>query len=194
VLVLYDNPASSNALKVRVLLAELDMTCERIVIELTDERPDWYLKVQPSGMVPCLVDGEVIIRESNSILRYLAAREGREDLYPSDLATRAQIDTVMDALSINVRPFLWPAESIVIYGSPDEGRWREELAEALAAWEALLVGPDYCTGSFSIADCAAVGRLMHLERLEIDLARYPATTAMLAAVRSRPSYAAATSG
>lgn len=190
-LTLYDNSASSNALKVRILLHELGLPFEAISIALTDDRPDWFVELQPFGTVPCLVDGDLVVRESNSALRYLADREGRDDLYPSDLARRVEVDTLMDALSVNVRPFLWAAESVVIYGAPDASDWRGELAIALAAWDRMLAGPEYCTGAFSIADCAAAGRLMHLERLGLDLEPYPRTRAMLAATRRRPAYRSA---
>jgi glutathione S-transferase len=42
VLELYDHPVSSNALKVRFLLAELGLDYERIRVPIERPRPDWY--------------------------------------------------------------------------------------------------------------------------------------------------------
>jgi glutathione S-transferase len=41
-IVLYDNPASSNAMKVRFMLAELGLPYERRRVPLAHPRPDWY--------------------------------------------------------------------------------------------------------------------------------------------------------
>ena len=191
-LTLYDNPDSSNALKARILLAELGLDHRRVTIPLTESRPPDYREIQPSGLVPCLVDGDVVVRESNTILRYLADREERDDLYPRDPARRATVDTLMDAMSINLRPFLWEAERVVIYGERERGPWRADLARELSAWEGLLVGPEYGAGTFSIADCCAAGRLLHIDRLVTERDVWPRTFAMLESVRARPSYRAAT--
>ena len=80
-LVLYDNPASSNALKVRFLLAELRLPCTRRHVPLGFPRPEWYLEEYPFGTVPFLRDGDLALGESNAILRYLAMREGRTAAY-----------------------------------------------------------------------------------------------------------------
>jgi glutathione S-transferase len=71
------------------------------------ERIDWgggtrpvtdpdFLKLNPVGMIPVLEDAGQLFWESNSIVRYLAAREGRDDLLPADPARRAQIEKWMD--------------------------------------------------------------------------------------------------
>ena len=41
-----------------------------------------FLALNPNGMVPVLIDGELVLWESNTICRYLAARQGRADLTP----------------------------------------------------------------------------------------------------------------
>lgn len=190
VLTLYDNVASSNALKVRFLLGELGLEYRSVEIDLSDPRPGWYLEIHPWGLVPCLVDGELVIPESNTALRYLADREARADLYPADAALRARIDLVMDALSLQLRPALWEVEKSVVYGGPESGEAVAELEAALAAWESLLDPGGWCVaGRFSIADCAAAGRLVHLDRLPVDHHSFPRTMAMLTSARGRAPYA-----
>ena len=56
-LLLYDNPVSSNALKVRFMLAELGLGYERRTVPFDLPRPDWYLAVNPVGGIPALDDG-----------------------------------------------------------------------------------------------------------------------------------------
>ena len=77
---LHDHPRSSNAQKVRFLLSVLGLEYERRTVPFADERADWHVAVNPLGGIPALIDGTVVLAESNAILRYLAAREGRHDL------------------------------------------------------------------------------------------------------------------
>ena len=76
-IVLYTNPASSNAMKVRFLLAELGLEYERTHVPISRPRPDWYVEIYPFGTIPFMRDGDRELGESNAMLRYLANREGR---------------------------------------------------------------------------------------------------------------------
>src|SRR5579863_7325332 len=111
-LVLYDNAASSNAMKVRFLLAELGLDYERRHVPLARPRPDWYLERYPFGTVPFLEDGGLAVGESNAILRYLANRERRDDLYPAEPGARARVDWALDAWSTQFRGGFFPAERV----------------------------------------------------------------------------------
>ena len=50
--VLHDNALSSNAQKVRFLLAELGQTAELREVPFAYPRPDWHLAVNPLGGIP----------------------------------------------------------------------------------------------------------------------------------------------
>src|SRR5450432_113153 len=105
-MLLYDNPVSTNALKVRFLLAELGLAYDRREVPLALPRPDWHLAQNPIGGVPTLSDDGLVLAESNAILRYLAQREGRGDLYPSAPAERAPVDQFLDRFATALRgPF-----------------------------------------------------------------------------------------
>src|SRR5262245_19677010 len=43
-----------------------------------------YLGLNPNGKVPTLVDGDTVVWESNTILRYICNKQGRNDIYPTD--------------------------------------------------------------------------------------------------------------
>ena len=195
-LVLYDNPSSSNGLKVRILLAELGTTPAVVTIPLDGERPASYLEVHPFGTVPCLVDGPLVIVESNTILRYLAQVAERDDLYPSDPARRARVDMLLDALSLSVRPELWSVEEVVLYGLDLPA---EDLAERVAClcdtldrWERLVATNDGYLPDLTIADIAMAGRLVHLDELPLGANRWPVTMRRLGDVRGRDAYRVAT--
>jgi glutathione S-transferase len=61
-----------------------------------------YLKLNPNGKVPTVVDGDTVIWESHTILRYLASKGGKTDLYPTDAAARTQVERWVDWLLASV--------------------------------------------------------------------------------------------
>lgn len=95
---LLGRPTSINVRKVLWLCAELDLA--------VDLQP-WgsgyrstqlpaFLALNPNGLVPVLRDGDFTLWESNTICRYLAAREQRTDLLPTAPRRRAQVEQWMD--------------------------------------------------------------------------------------------------
>ena len=102
---LYDNPISSNALKVRFLLAELGLGYDRREVPLTHPRPGWYLAENPLGGVPALDDGGLVMAESNAILRYLAQRRGGPtSTPPTRPGARSSTSSSTASRSRSVRP------------------------------------------------------------------------------------------
>lgn len=195
-LVLYDNRGSSNARKVRFLLGELGLTARLVDVPIDGERPGWYRDLHPFATVPCLIDGDVVLIESNTMLRYLADREERDDLYPRGAAARARVDQLLDVLSLAIRPALWEVELRSSYATgpvaPEElAEAVRGLASALTAWERLIEPNGYLTGAFSIADVAATARMWLLPQLPIDLTDKPKTRRMLEVVGARPALQAA---
>ncbi|MGO4838762.1 glutathione S-transferase, partial [Rhizobiaceae sp. 2RAB30] len=62
--------------------------------------PD-YLAMNPNGLVPCLKDGDLILWESNAIVRYLARQYGRQPLAAADAGAWASADKWMDWTSLS---------------------------------------------------------------------------------------------
>ena len=88
---------SGNVQKVLWLLEELNMPYEREDYgrQFNNTQTPEYLRMNPNAKVPTLVDGEMIIWESNTILRYLATK-AKSPLYPADAARRTQVERWMD--------------------------------------------------------------------------------------------------
>ncbi|QKW58819.1 glutathione S-transferase N-terminal domain-containing protein [Stenotrophomonas sp. NA06056] len=90
--VLYGKPTSINVRKVLWLCAELDLAFTHDPAPA----PDLLATLNPNRQVPVLRDGDVVLWESNSICRYLAARQGRDDLLPATAQGRAKVEQWMD--------------------------------------------------------------------------------------------------
>lgn len=130
---------SGNVQKVLWLMEELglDYSREDYGRQFGNTADAAYLDINPTGKVPTLVDGDTVVRESNTILRYLCARGG-SDLLPSDPAARAKAELWMDwqLASLNA-PYL---DVFRESKKPEDERGPnlQKLADALAAQLDLL--------------------------------------------------------
>lgn len=90
--------SSINVRKVLWLCEELGLACEQEQYG-SGFRPTNTLEfraMNPNAMVPVLIDGDFVLWESNTICRYLAARERRFDLLPDSPQARASVEKWMD--------------------------------------------------------------------------------------------------
>jgi glutathione S-transferase len=105
---------SVNVQKVLWCLRELDLAYERIDAGMAfgKNREAEYLAMNPNGRVPTLVDGDFVLWESNSIMRYLVlAYRPQSPLYPQPAKIRASVDRWLDwtlsTLQPVDRPVFW---------------------------------------------------------------------------------------
>ncbi|PSH69759.1 glutathione S-transferase [Phyllobacterium brassicacearum] len=102
-----------------------------------------YRTMNPNGLVPTLEDGDLVLWESNTIVRYLASQYGRSTLWIDDAAARAKAEKWMDwttsTLAIPFRDVFWN----VVRLAPDK-----------QDHTALEKGRHNCCGLFSIVDAA----------------------------------------
>jgi len=163
-LTIWGRANSVNVQKVLWCLAELDLSYERIDAGMAfgkNEQPE-YLAMNPNGRVPTLVDGDYVLWESNSIMRYLNLAHGKgAPIYPQSPQARAAVDRWLDwtlsTLQPVDRPVFW-----ALVRTPKEKRdmvaiQKDVDAEAVV-WripEALLATNSYIEGDqFTIADIA----------------------------------------
>lgn len=202
-LVLYDNPVSSNALKVRFMLAEVALVAERRPVPFDLPRPDWYLALNPVGGIPALTDDDFVLAESHAILRYLAERAQRADLYPTDIRERAAVDEFLDRWALTFRPAFFRYESPALgfvpgkgmLGGPPRPEELDAVAEAIAPTLALLdslIDPSgLALGRFTIADVAAAPILFRTTKTGLDLGSYANLTHWRDTLLARAAFEAA---
>jgi glutathione S-transferase len=119
---------SGNVQKVIWLLEEIGQPYQREDYgrQFNNTQDAAYLALNPNGKVPTLVDGDTVVWESNTILRYLANKLGASKLYPADPAARSRVERWMD----------WQLASL---NGPYLGVFREAkkpAAERAASWDA----------------------------------------------------------
>ncbi|WP_338640966.1 glutathione S-transferase family protein [Burkholderia pyrrocinia] len=143
-------------------LTELDADFEFVSVNLLageHKRPE-FLRINPAGKVPVLVDGDRVIPESAAIVLYLADKYPEKALLPVDPAQRAQAYRwVMFAVTELEQPlwritrhtFLYPPEK----RSPaDIELAREDFATMAAILDKHLEGREFIVGdTLTVADC-----------------------------------------
>lgn len=88
-------PPSVNNMSVRVFVRAVGLPVEEENVWGQTQGEEYTTKV-PSGLTPSIESDELpkgTLWESCAVMMYLASREGRDDLYPSDLKKRAMVDS-----------------------------------------------------------------------------------------------------
>lgn len=90
---LYNVEFSGNCYKVRLLMSFLNIDCEIIPIDIAkrEQKSPSYLEKNPLGEIPTLEDGDLVIRDSQAILVYLARKYGNDDWLPNNASDMALV-------------------------------------------------------------------------------------------------------
>ncbi len=132
---------SSNVQKVMWTMGELGLAHEHVEVggAFGGNREPSYLAMNPNGLVPTIQDGDLILWESNAIVRYLSSKYGAGTLAPSDMAMRARADQWMDWQLSTVNALMVTAYWGLIR-TPPEKRDHAAIAAAQAKFtEALRI-------------------------------------------------------
>jgi glutathione S-transferase len=173
---LYDHPDCPFAQKVRVVLAEKELEYEKIFVDLRagQQRTPEFLKLNPYGKVPVLVDEDLVVYDSTIINEYLEDEYPAPALMPEDSAGRARARIWEDFCD---NSFLPVTTLVLTELAKPEGerdgerlkRYQAELTRALGRVEVQLEGKEFLVGEFSLADVAFAPRVLVLPQMGIDL-------------------------
>ena len=120
-----------------------------------------FLKLNPNGLVPTLEDGDIVLWESNTIMRYLARQYDQQGRFPSDIASQYGSEKWLD-WQVGT---LWPALRAPFLGLtrvPENERKYDAIKKGyqdtnnlLELLDTTLANQDYCSGKqFHIGDIA----------------------------------------
>lgn len=181
---LHMNPWSFYSRRVIALLEQGALPHELREVDMMagEHRSDAFLALNPNGQVPVLVDGDLVLAESNAILRYLCAANGLDDWYPADARVRAVVEHWLDWTQCR----LAPATSDIVFNTKFAGeqadhgaiaRGQELLAALVPILEARLSQSAHVAGATpTIADLAVFSCLSQLVLIDAR----PATPAISA--------------
>lgn len=192
---LYDNLSSGNTYKIRLLIAKLGLSVDRVELDLRngDTRTAEYLALNPNGRVPALaLDDGTVLAESDAILVYLA--EGTP-YWPSTRLGRAQALQWMFFEQYSHEPYIavvrhWRHEGHMTLKQAAEMPGRVEKGyDALKVMDNHLATRKWFVGdSVTVADIAlyAYTHVAHEGGFELEI--FPAIEAWLARVAADPGH------
>jgi glutathione S-transferase len=160
---IWGRTTSSNVQKVLWCCSELNLSYQRHDVgrEFGGNRTPEYLAMNPNGLVPTIRDGDFVIWESNTIMRYLASRYDGASLYPQALGQRSEVDRWLDWQLSTLAPAIFQVFWGLIRTPPVE-RNNEAIAAATVRltelWQLLdheLSRRNYAAGDqLTLADIA----------------------------------------
>ena len=101
--------APTRSIRARWTLQELGVDFEPITVNLVageHHRPD-FLKLNPAGKLPVLVDGDLVLTESIAIVVYLAEKYRGKGLLPTDPVQRAEVNRWLLFTATELEQPLW---------------------------------------------------------------------------------------
>src|SRR5205085_12666090 len=163
-LTIWGRANSVNVQKVLWCLAELDIPYTRIDAGMAFGKnyTAEYLAMNPNGRVPTLVDGDYVLWESNSIMRYLNLAYGKaSSIYPQDAKGRAAVDRWLDWTLSTLQPVDRPVFWGLVRTPPDKrdmAQLQKDADAEAAVWrvvETQLQNRRFIEGDqFTLADIA----------------------------------------
>ncbi len=176
---LYDFLPCPFGQKVRIVLAEKSLSYDLAVLDITkgEHRRPEFLRLNPYGRVPVLVDEDTVVYDSTIINEYL------DDEYPdppvlpriefSSLRARARLFEDFADTSFTPQVGQLMAEMAKPEGERDQGRvqrLRQTIERVMDYVNRELQGQHFLAGEFSVADIGFVPRVLVLGELGIEAA------------------------
>lgn len=153
--------ATPNGWKASITLEELGLEYTVRPISLSDgeQKEPWYLKLNPNGRIPTIVDhgnDGFVVFESGAIMMYLAEKTGR--LMPADLEGRSLVVQWLMFQMGGVGPMMGQANVFYRY-APERipyaiERYQREVRRLFEVLDGRLADREYLAGDYSIADIA----------------------------------------
>lgn len=183
---LYSYFRSSAAYRVRIALNLKQLNAETIPVHLLnhggEQHSPAYRAVNPSELVPALIDDDFTLPQSLSILEYLDEAHPEIALLPEDAQQRALIRAFCLSIACDMHPL--NNLRVLQYLTAELGVSEEQKTAWYKHWiiagfkglEAQLAHSNgrYCFGEqATMADCCLIPQVYNAVRFNIDLSAYP---------------------
>jgi GSH-dependent disulfide-bond oxidoreductase len=187
---LYTAP-TPNGWKVSIALEEMGLPYEVRVIDFAsnEQKADWYVKLNPNGRIPTLVDDGFALFESGAILIYLAEKTGR--FLPRDAQARSRVIQWLMFQMSAIGPMMGQANVFLRYFpekiQPVIDRYQREVTRLFGVLDRQLAAHEYVVGDYSIADMALWPWVSGYEWSGVSVAEFSHLQRWLAKVGERPA-------
>ncbi|KAI4296118.1 hypothetical protein L6164_036103 [Bauhinia variegata] len=188
---LYSYWISSCSYRVRIALHLKGLNYEYKAVDLSkgEQYEPEFLKLSPTGYVPALVDGDIVVADSFAILMYLEEKYPQHPLLPHDIQKRAINYQAANIVASSIQPNqLFILRHI-------EGKLpllKDVIEKGFTALEKLLKG---CAGRYATGDEIFLADLflapqIHaaITRFKIDMTKFPLLARLNEAYKENPAF------
>lgn len=188
---------SSNVQKVMWACGEMKVPVNRIDLggPFGGDKEPPYLALNPNGLIPTIEDGDLVLWESNTILRYLTAKHDMGGLYPADLRERANADRWMDWQLTTAGSAITPLFMQLIRTAADKRDAkiiedsRVKTGNVLKIFDAHLAKNDYAAGKrFTMGDIPLSIVVYRWYQFAVERPNLPALKAWYDRIAARPAF------
>ncbi len=188
---LYTYWRSSSAYRVRIALNLKDVEYESVPVHLVrdggQQKSAEFLKINPQGLVPALVDGDIVLNQSLAIIEYLDEKYPEPPLLPKSARARARVRGLAYLIADEIQPLnnLGVQQYLKHQAGLDQQQlddwYRHWITKGFTALERLLSASAQ-SGQFchddtpGLADCCLVPQLYNARRYDCDLSAFPTIT------------------
>jgi maleylacetoacetate isomerase len=186
---LYSYWRSSAAYRVRIALNLKGLIYDILPVHLTEDggaqHKAPFREVNPQQLVPVLVDGERVIRQSTAIIEYLdEAYDGERKLLPATARERARVRALAQIVACDIHPLnnlrvMQYLEREFNTPQVERDRWTQHwMKEGFTALESLLAeNPStglFCEGDEpTLADICLAPQVYNAKRWSVDMDPFP---------------------
>jgi GST-like protein len=187
---LYTAP-TPNGWKISIALEEMGLPYEVKVINFAtnEQKSDWYVKLNPNGRIPALLDDDFALFESGAILIYLAEKTGK--FLPRDVQGRSRVIQWLMFQMSGVGPMMGQANVFLRY-FPEKiqaaiDRYQREVTRLFGVMDKQLGNHEYIAGGYTIADMALWPWVSGYEWSGVSVDEFANLKRWLALVGDRPA-------
>ncbi|MCH7389717.1 maleylacetoacetate isomerase [Acinetobacter dispersus] len=181
---LYSYFRSSAAYRVRIALnlKTLPYETEAVHLVKNEQQLASYRALNPSQLVPTLLDQDQTFTQSLSILEYLEERYPAKALLPKDLVERAKVRAFAQSIACDIHPInnlrvLKYLQNDLAISNEQKTLWyRHWILEGFHSLEMQLQHSNgqFCFSSQpTFADCCLIPQVYNAKRFKIDLSAFP---------------------
>jgi glutathione S-transferase len=186
--------ATPNGWKASITLEELELPYKvrRIDFDKREQKEPWYLKINPNGRIPTIVDhdnDDFAVFESGALMIYLAEKAGK--LLPNDVKGRSLVIQWLMFQMGGIGPMMGQANVFYRY-APERipyaiERYQREVRRLFEVLDTRLAEHEFLAGAYSIADIANWSWVRGYKWSGVAIDALPHLTRWLNTVAERPA-------
>ncbi len=166
VMTLFSAPDCADSHRVRIVLAEKDITVDILNVN-PDDKPDDLAELNPYNTTPTLIDRDLVLYDARIIMEYLDERFPHPPLMPVDPVTRAHSRLALFRIE---RDWFSLVQDIEGKDPAAADQARDILRESvLSAAEVFAIKPYFLSDEYTLVDCTIAPVLWRLPKYGIDV-------------------------